>query len=119
MGRKPAGKSGPALKDEGGIYAAKGEVVADDVLGLERADTPRDVVEPGAGGVHLIQVEGGGEPALPHHLDAEPGFQGTAGAQGVAEVPLEGADGDPLAEHLLGGDGLRHVTAVGGGAVGI
>src|SRR5699024_2329152 len=41
-----------------------------------------------------------------------------AGAEGMAEVALQRADGHVRAEYLVGGDGFGDVAAVGGGAVG-
>src|SRR5450830_2105759 len=56
-----------AFENEGGVDAAKGEIVRHDVLALQRAAAARDVVERRAGRVDLLQIDRGCEPALAHH----------------------------------------------------
>ena len=41
--------------------------------------TAHHVIERGAGRVRLGQVDGGGKPPLLHHLERQPGLDGTAG----------------------------------------
>src|SRR5215472_12300553 len=83
----------PAFEDEARVDAAEREVVVHEVFHLELASFAGDVVQVRAGRIEVLQVDGGCEPAFAHHLDGQPGFQRAAGAEGVAEVALEGAQG--------------------------
>ena len=79
----------PASKNQRGIDAAKREVIAHHILGLQRAATTGDVVQLGAARVHLGQVQGRRKPVVAQHFNAHPRFQRAASTQGVAHITLE------------------------------
>src|SRR5512133_1003029 len=109
----------PALEHEGGVDAAEGEIVGNETSRVQVAMRELEVIQVGAAGIGLDQVQGGGDAPGPGHLDAHPGFEGAARAQGVAHVALEGGDGHALLEDLAGGVALGDVAVLGGGAVGV
>ncbi|MNE05684.1 hypothetical protein D3C80_982540 [compost metagenome] len=69
--------------------------------------------------VDFVEVEGVGVQVAVHHFDAEPRFQRTAGAEGVAEEALLRADRHVFAEQAAGGQGFGDVALFGGGAVAV
>src|SRR5690606_17176902 len=110
-----------AAEDEGGVLPAETEGIAQDPVHGHGTRLPGHVVQI-AGGILLIQVDGGRDHIVPNGEDAGDGLHGAGGPQQVADHGLGGADGQligMLAENRLDGLGLADVPRRGAGAVGV
>ena len=76
-----------------------------------------EVVERCATGIHFIEFECWGKPSFSGHLQGHPGFQRTAGAHGVANMPLEGTDGHGRPKNAICCFRFGNVPHFGGRAV--
>src|SRR5471030_2009864 len=81
-----------ALENQRRVDATEREIIRHHILALQRPALADNVVERRALRVDLLKVDGRREPALAHHLDAEPRFQRAAGAQRVAHITFQRAD---------------------------
>ena len=76
------------------------------------------MVEHGAAGINIVEVQGRGDKSLFHHVEQHGQFNDAAGPHAVAHVTLQAGDQRPVT--VDGVDGLRldHITHLGGGGMG-
>src|SRR3954471_8852776 len=62
----------PAPEHQRSVHATEGEVIAHDMICLNLTSATYDVVELAAMRIEIVEIQCGREPAVLHHLDAEP-----------------------------------------------
>src|SRR5690606_22583482 len=108
-GRNPVSDVPYTLEDQGCIDAAKGEIVGHDVFRINFAKVTPDVVERRTALVNFGEVDIRREAAFPHHLDCQPCFDGTAGAERMAEIAFQRMDRRIHAENVGRRPGFSYV----------
>ena len=112
LGRRQAGGVGGAglmlrlPDDQAGVDPAEGKILDGGESGLGLGSLPH-VAEHGAALIHLVQVQGGGDKALLHHIEGQDRFDDPAGAHGVAHIAFQAGDPGALGRTFCRWPGLR------------
>src|ERR1700722_17155193 len=102
---------------QGRIDSAEGKVVRCEVFDIDPARFVHHIVELGAAWINFAQVGSVRQPAVSHHADRQPRFDGAAGAQGMAEMTFQRMKRNVPAIGFGGGLCFRNVAPFGRGAV--